>query len=106
MRFNDFIKNYKAALELDAQDELIIKRTEEDKTGIRHAVYQDTINNIEIEGSELLIHSDRTGAFTQVVTDKLIKKLAKQSPIISKQQALNNAIRTLGKKICLAGFSV
>lgn len=98
LRLNDFVKNYKTELELEVIDELLTKRTEKDQTGITHITYQHFIDNIEVEGSELIVHSDNTGTFAEVTTDKLSKKISKQLPVISEQQALTTAIRILGNK--------
>lgn len=98
VRLNDFARNYKAELDLEATDELSTKRTEKDQTGISHITYQHFISNVEVEGSELIVHSDKTSSFAEVSTDKLTKKISNQSPAISEQQALSNAIKILGNK--------
>ena len=98
LQLKDFVKNFKTELELEIADELLAKRTEKDQTQITHITYQHFINNIEVEGSELLLHSDKTGIFAEVTTDKLTKKISKQSTSISEQQALNSALKLLGNK--------
>ncbi|HEX8333425.1 MAG TPA: hypothetical protein VF622_12425, partial [Segetibacter sp.] len=98
LKLVDFAKNFKTELELSNDDELSPKRTENDQTQIKHITYQHFVNNIEVEGSELLIHSDRAGILTELATDKLTKKVSKQSTSISEKQALNSALKILGNK--------
>jgi Zn-dependent metalloprotease len=87
-----FSKNFKSELGLTVDENLTEKRREKDNTGRLHIFYQHYLNGIEVEGSELITHSTNDAQFTEVVNDKLIKAINKQTNKISGDIAIKTAL--------------
>lgn len=92
LKINSFSQNYKPELGLTGNELLVEKRREKDKTGRVHVFYRHFLGGIEVEGSELMLHSTADEKFTEVVNDKLTKEITRQAERISKDDALKKAL--------------
>jgi len=87
-----FANNFKEELEIRTNESLVIKRQEKDNSGRTHIFYRHYLNNIEVEYSELILHSSHDNVYTEIANDKISKNLIAQNPNISEAEALRQAL--------------
>jgi Zn-dependent metalloprotease len=92
IKLSDFTRNYKSELTLSNQEQLLEKRNEKDNTGRTHIFYNHSLGGVEIEYSELILHSTSDNVYTEIVNDKLIKKIVNQVATVSEIAALKQVL--------------
>ena len=92
LELTTFTTSFKNELSLTNDDDLIEIRKEKDNTGRTHIFYQHYIGGTPVEGSQLILHSGALNDYTEIVNDKLIKKIKKKIATLTEKQCLNIAL--------------
>ncbi len=88
----EFAKNFKQELDLSANETLVENRREIDKMGRTHIFYNHYLNGIEVEYSQLILHSSLDSEFAEIANDKLSKKITSRGSVLLESDALTRAL--------------
>ncbi len=92
----------KGLLELNANSDLVLKRSEQDKLGFIHYRYYQTYKNVPVENSMFIVHT-KNGVLTSlggsIVTDFDEAMDARATTKVSQGNAITTAIKYVGAKV-------
>ncbi|MCP3740316.1 M4 family metallopeptidase [Rossellomorea sp. BNER] len=88
-----FLKSNKEVFEIDPDANLVLLETQKDDLGMTHYIYQPSVQNVPIDQSKVIVHTDKEGNVVAVNGDfhKEAPKKLKQTKKLSKKKAINTA---------------
>ncbi|MEH7463133.1 M4 family metallopeptidase [Bacillus thuringiensis] len=90
-----FLEENKELFKINPQTDLTLKEVKSDDLGMKHYVYNQSINKVPVDGAQFIVHTNRDGKVTTVNGDvhpaaaEQLKENTKAK--ISKETALSNA---------------
>lgn len=95
-----FLDSNKQLFPFEASKHLTLIKTQKDKLGMTHYVFNQSINGVPIDGARFIVHTDKNGKITAINGDvhANLPKNFKSSNKVTKTKAIQTAWKHIGEQ--------